>query len=121
MVLDTGPLYAAPAASAAAVDERRNKPKLPVVLDAVGPRPMVRVIGEDSPAGTLTGLLDWVPQVVAWIDEGREPYLFVHQPENLDSPDLARRLHEAVRGQVDGLAALPDPHVIAEPEQTSMF
>jgi len=121
VVLDTRPLYAVPAQSAAAHDEKSNKPNLPITLDAVGARPIVRVIGEDTPDGTLRGLMAWVPQMVDWINEGREPYLFVHQPENLDSPGLARRVHEALRTELPTVRPLAAAPVIEEPEQTSMF
>ena len=116
VVLDTRPLYAVAARSTAAIDEQRQKPDLPVVLDAIGSSPIVRVIGEDTVDGTLQGLLAWVPQIVAWLDEGRTPYVFVHQPENLESPGLARALHEAVAAKLPALAPLPTP-----PGQTSMF
>lgn len=109
VVLDTRPLYASAGASPAAQEERRTKPRLPVVLDAVGPRPLVRVIGEDTAEGTAAGLAAWADQVVAWLAEGREPYVFVHQPENLDSPALARGFHALVAARVAGLAPLPVP------------
>lgn len=109
VVLDTRPLYAVPARSEAALDEQRKKPSLPVVLDAVGSTPIVRVIGEDGLQGTLDGVLAWVPRLVEWLREGREPYLFVHQPENLESPGLARAVHEAVAAHVPDLAPLPVP------------
>jgi len=121
VVLDTRPLYAAPARSEAASDERRNKPKLPISLDAVGPHPIIRVIGQDSPDGTLQGLLAWVPQLVEWISEGRTPYLFVHQPENIDSPALARHVHAEVCRHLPHLDPLPEAPNVEEPEQTSMF
>ena len=109
VVLDTRPLYAAEATSTAALEERRQKPRLPVVLDAVGPHPVIRVIGEDSGAGTLAGLHAWTDQLVVWLDEGREPHVFVHQPENLESPALAREFHAHVSAHVPELAALPTP------------
>lgn len=110
VVLDTRPLWAmAEVSSRAAADERRTKPRLPIVLDAVGPHPIVRLIGEDSPAGTATGLGAWTNQVAAWLREGREPFVFVHQPENLDSPALARAFHEQVRALITELPSLPTP------------
>lgn len=121
VVLDARPLYAVPAGSAASVDEKRNKPKLPIVLDAVGSRPIIRVIGEDSPQGTLEGLMAWVPKITQWLADGCEPYVFVHQPENIDSPNLARILHESVRDAVPSITALPDPPALEEPHQTTMF
>lgn len=109
VVLDTRPLAAADAPSTAALEERRQKPRLPIVLDAVGPHPVLRMIGEDSGAGTLAGLTAWADQLVHWLREGREPYVFVHQPENLESPALARELHAHVRTMLPDLAPLPAP------------
>ncbi len=113
VVLDTRPLYAAPPRSDAAVDERRTKPRLPVVTDLMGASPIVRVIGSDDLDGTADGLRTWIPQLVAWIAEGREPFVFVHQPENLESPALARMLHAEIVDLVDGLVALPTPLPVA--------
>lgn len=109
VVLDTRPLYAVEATSTAAAEERRTKPRLPIRLDAVGAQPIVRVIGEDTPDGTLAGLRAWTDQVVTWLLEGREPLVFVHQPENLDSPALARAFHAGIAALVPDLASLPDP------------
>ena len=109
VVLDTRPLYAVDATSRAAAEERRQKPRLPIVLDAAGPHPVVRLIGEDSGAGTLAGLQAWTEQVVAWLAEGREPHVFVHQPENLESPALARAFHAHVRGVAPDVDPLPTP------------
>ncbi len=121
VVLDTRPLYAVPATSSAAADEKNNKPELPITLDAIGPRPIIRVIGEDTPQGTMKGLLKWLPRLMTWLNEGREPYVFVHQPENLDSPGLARALHAAVLMQMGDLEPLPEAPDVQEPEQTSIF
>jgi uncharacterized protein YecE (DUF72 family) len=121
VVLDTRPLYAAPPRSDAAIEERENKPRLPIATTAVGSYPIVRVIGQDDPQGTLVGLRAWVPQLVEWLREGKEPCLFVHQPENLDSPGLARQLYETVCVEVPELEALPEPVTVEEPEQTRLL
>jgi uncharacterized protein YecE (DUF72 family) len=113
VVLDTRPLYAHPPLTDAAGEERRTKPQLPVLTDVVGPTPVVRVIGSDDREGTAAGLRDWVPHVVEWLAEGREPYLFVHQPENLESPALARAIHAEVVALVGHLAPLPTPLPVA--------
>jgi uncharacterized protein YecE (DUF72 family) len=113
VVLDTRPLHAAPPRSDASLDERRTKPKLPVHTDRVGRFPVIRVIGEDGRDGTLAGLRAWIPQIVTWLEAGLEPYLFVHQPENLDSPSLARALHAEVAEVVPDLTPLPEPLPVA--------
>ena len=117
VILDTRPLYAAPPRSEASLDERRSKPRLPVHTAVVGDEPIVRVIGEDGVDGTLNGLRTWIPQLVAWLLVGRQPYVFVHQPENLHSPRLARLIHEAVVRALSArsvdLSPLPDPLPVA--------
>lgn len=121
VVLDTRPLYAEPAASAAAVEERANKPRLPVLVESVGPIPMIRVIGSDSTEATIAGLAAWVDPVVAWLGEGRLPYVFAHQPDNLDSPDLARRFHAMVSDRLVGLVQLADPPPVQSTVQGALF
>ena len=118
VVLDTRPLYAAPPRSDASVDERRTKPRLPVITDLMGDEPVVRVIGADPSDESLAGLTAWVPQIVEWLAEGRRPYVFVHQPENLDSPALARALHAAVAEHVPDLTPLPAPMPVAPAGET---
>jgi uncharacterized protein YecE (DUF72 family) len=113
VVLDARPVYSVAPQTDAAVEERRTKPNLPVVTDLMGPCPVVRVIGADDPEATFVGLSTWIDQLVDWLAAGLEPYLFVHQPENLDSPALARRIHAAVAARVSGLRALPEPMPVA--------
>jgi uncharacterized protein YecE (DUF72 family) len=125
VVLDTRPLHSSSPRSDAALDERRTKPRLPVVTDVMGATPIVRVIGADDLETTTAGLLAWTTQLADWIVEGREPHVFVHQPENLDSPALARMIHAEVGALVDGLAPLATPLPVAPATevvgQTSLF
>lgn len=114
VVLDTRPLYAEPATSEAAAEERRTKPGLPVVTNLVGDEPVVRVIGGDDVEANFAGLTTWLPEVTGWLDEGRRPFVFAHQPRNLFSPSLARRFHDAVRELRSDLAPLPEPVTVAD-------
>ena len=88
VVLDTRPLHAAAEITAAALAERRNKPWLPIVTTVMGDDPVIRVIAGDDVDGALDGLAAWTDSVVEWLAAGKRPYVFVHQPENLDSPSL---------------------------------
>ena len=123
VVLDTRPLHAAPATSVAAVQERRTKPRLPIVTEVMGEAPIVRVIGGDDVAGAVHGLSAWADTVIEWIADGRRPYVFAHQPENRRSPLLARGFHAEVAGRVPALRPLPDPIVPAHGagQQRSLF
>jgi hypothetical protein len=37
--------------------------------------------------------------------------VFIHTPDNVDAPTLARRFHDQVRARVPQLEALPEPEV----------
>ena len=91
----------------------------------MGDEPIVRVIGSDDVDRTLAGLAAWVPDTVRWLREGRRPYVFAHQPENLVSPELARRFHAMVARAVDDLELLPEPISVAPsekaPDQAPLF
>jgi len=119
VVLDTGALYGSSPRSEASLDEQRTKPNLPIVTDVMGDEPIVRVIGSDDPGETFAGAAAWSTRIVDWIGEGRRPYVFLHQPENLASPSLARRLHELVTESLPDLALLPEPVVIADPGEVA--
>ena len=112
-MLDTRPLYAASPRTDAAIEEQRTKPKPPVVTDVMGDEPIVRVIGCDVPETTYAALSRWAPPVAEWLGERRTPFVFVHQPENLDSQNFARRLDAAVAEHVPGLSPLPTPIPVA--------
>jgi uncharacterized protein YecE (DUF72 family) len=77
----------------------------------MGAEPIVRVIAGDDVDTALDGLLAWTDQVVDWLTDGKRPYVFAHQPENGDSPSLARRFHAAVAERLATLVALPAPVV----------
>lgn len=119
VVLDTRPLYAAPIRTDASIEERRTKPRLPVVIDRVGDEPVIRVIGADTADESFAGLQAWTDQVVEWLSNGRRPYVFVHQPENLESPALARRFHDSVARHMPTIAPLPDPLPVAPAGETT--
>lgn len=113
VVLDTRPLYASSPRTDAALEERRTKPALPVVTDVVGVTPIVRVIGADDAEVTMAGLRAWTDRLVGWLADGLEPYLFVHQPENRESPALARAIHAEIAATVGELVHLPEPLPVA--------
>ena len=61
----------------------------------------------DEVRGQIEELFDQIltEENLAWLDEHRAPYVFAHQPENRESPRLARRFHAAVRHRRPEVAA----------------
>ena len=107
--LDTTTLYSEVPPSAAERGARRQKPHLPRRLRALTDHPVVRFVGTDDPDQTRAGWQPWLPVLAGWLAEGRTPTVFVHTPDNVAAPPLARRLYDDVRSEVPALAPLPQP------------
>ena len=45
--------------------------------------------------------MGWAAQLATWIEEGLEPYIFVHAPDEFHAPMLARILHERLGTRLD--------------------
>jgi uncharacterized protein YecE (DUF72 family) len=109
VLLDSRALFAGPAATPEELAAFRAKPRLPVRAVATSRHPVVRFIGQTALEPNPPFWARWVETVARWIVDGREPYFFVHTPDNEVAPELARLFHEAVAARVPELAALPRP------------
>ncbi|MFF5178914.1 DUF72 domain-containing protein [Micromonospora sp. NPDC000316] len=106
---DTTAFFTDPPTSDAERDAWTKKPRLPLRSRALTGHPIVRYLGRDDLTRTTEGWQRWVGVVTDWLREGRSPTVFIHTPDNVDAPVLARRFHDAVRARVPGLDALPEP------------
>ncbi|MEU8241168.1 DUF72 domain-containing protein [Actinoplanes missouriensis] len=113
---DTTAFFASPPTSDAEREAWTKKPRMPLREKALTARPVVRYLGRDNSESTVDGWQKWVETVAGWLREGREPTVFVHTPDNADAPELCRRFHDEVRARVPGLAALPEPLPLPEPD-----
>ena len=109
MILDSRPVFSGPRQTPAEIDAFASKPRLPVRPVATGQHPIVRFIGLTDEAETERWWQQWLPKLSSWLDDGLEPYFFVHTPDNAASPVLNRRLHDAVRTTIPELEPLPQP------------
>lgn len=109
VILDTRAVHAGPRDTPAERDEIRSKPSLPVRPVATGTRPVVRFIGQTARGANPPFWAPWLPVCARWLSEGREPYVFLHTPDNVASPHLARQFHGDVAALVPGLTPLPHP------------
>jgi len=119
--LDTTTLYSALPPSGAERGARRQKPHLPRRLRALTNHPVVRFVGTDDPAQTRAGWQPWLPVIAAWLDEGRTPTVFIHTPDNIATPQLARRLHHDVRATFPELEPLPEPITATLIDEPTLF
>jgi uncharacterized protein YecE (DUF72 family) len=111
---DTTVFFRSPPTTDTEVETWDRKPRVPRRMRALTGRPIVRYLGRDTVDDTVEGWREWVEVVAGWLGEGRSPTVFIHTPDNVDAPVLARRFHDEVRALVPELAALPEPEP-AEP------
>jgi len=93
---DTRPLFAAAVdpEDETAQEALRKKPRVPVRFTATGKRPFVRLVADPVLPRNKPWLTEWVDVVARWLDEGREPYVFLHHPDDLHAPPLARMFQD---------------------------
>lgn len=135
IIMDSRPLFALPPSNSAIIDAHKKKPKVPVHAIATANQPVVRFIGQNDdavrllaeqgvnplPKDNTTFFNNWLRQLPVWLGEGKEPYLFVHTPDNVNAPELAVRLYKLLQTQLDthsqGTYQLPNINLLkATPE-----
>jgi uncharacterized protein YecE (DUF72 family) len=109
VTFDTTVLFGSPPVSDAEREAWRNKPRVPRRSRALTSHPVVRYIGRDDIDRTVAGWQPWLGIVAGWLREGRSPTVFIHTPDNVAAPELARRFHDEVRVRVPEVEPLPEP------------
>lgn len=109
VILDSRALFAGPCDTPAERDAFGRKPRLPVRPVALGAHPIVRLIGQTDPEANPPFWERWLGVVARWVAQGREPIVFLHTPDNVAAPLLARRFHASVAELVPALPPLPEP------------
>ena len=108
IILDSRAFFAGPVMTKEEQEAFHRKPQLPVRPIATGPHPIVRFIGQNEAEANPPFWEKWLPKIVEWLAEGREPYVFFHTPNNVEGPGLARRFHTEVGLLAPELAPLPE-------------
>lgn len=105
-------------------DAQRKKPHRGIILDESSVHPVLRFIGQYDQQVNLGFLQFWIDQVLQWMQEGKQPYIFLHTPDNRDVYQLASSFHQQLcersAGQLKPLARWPAQRSNAE-GQLSLF
>lgn len=95
VIMDTRALFAcepdqyAPSVRELLLDVQGKKPKVPTHVIATGNAPLVRFVGQQDIAKSRPYYQPWIRKTKQWLDEGKQPSLFFHMPDNKDAPWLA--------------------------------
>ncbi len=99
---------------------QKKKPKLPVRFHSTGSRPFVRYVGANDVLNNETYLKEWAIIVAKWIEDGKHPYFFIHAPDTLHAPKIARFFHRELSKLID-LHAMPKWPAETQNEQLGLF
>lgn len=122
-LFDSRPLFSRPPSDDIERESQRRKPRSPYRKTVTGSRPMLRFVGRNTVSEVTPWIEEWAPVIAGWIDEGLEPYIFAHSPNDAFAPHFACRLHDEIRLHSESVPALvPWPGQGAESKrQKSLF
>ena len=124
VVFDTRGLHNTKTDDRALREAQRKKPKGPVRFIATGQFPFVRFVGHPGVDENLPLLAKWASTVANWIQEGKTPYVFIHDaPDDFYAPRLARHFHHLLSQHTDvgQMPIWPAEQREKEPKQMSLF
>jgi len=90
VVFDSRGLFADTSQDPLVLEGQQKKPRFPVHPVATGHNPVVRFIGHSDWKMNLRYLAQWSGKLREWINEGKQPWFFIHTAANTDAPQFAR-------------------------------
>lgn len=89
-------------------EAQRKKPKMQECLVATSVNPFLRFVGHPSVEPNVERLRYLVTHISKWIQEGRTPYIFMHEPpEDQYAPQLCRRFHQLLAETLPEVGQMP--------------
>jgi uncharacterized protein YecE (DUF72 family) len=101
IIFDTRKLFAMQPKEASIKEAQRKKPQIPARFTATASRPMVRFVGSNDPLENASYLKEWAIIIADWIKEGLHPYVFIHAPDHVSQPAIARKFHQELSSLIE--------------------
>ncbi len=120
VVFDTRKLHEMRSGDPSVKKAQSRKPKLPVRFDSTGANPFVRFVGANDVLNNQAHLKEWAIITANWIREAKHPYIFIHAPDPLHAPELARYFHREL-GKLIEINPLPDWPSEKKAKQLGLF
>ncbi len=120
VVFDTRRLHALKNDDPTVIEAQKKKPKTPIRFTATGSNPFVRFVGANDVLNNEAYLKEWAIITADWIKDGKHPYIFIHSPDTLSAPTLARFFHQELSKLID-LNPMPEWPAEMENKQLGLF
>jgi uncharacterized protein YecE (DUF72 family) len=119
VLLDTRPIYECEDDPQLASE--RRKPKLPLQPIVTAPFTLIRFISHPNRAFNHNFMVDWVPNLQSWLQQGIQIYFIVHCPVEEHSPQNAIYLQRLLENGGVSIPPLPWLQIPKEPKQLGLF
>lgn len=86
---------------------QRRKPKVPLQPIITAPFTLVRYISHPHRPTNEPYIQEWIPRLTDWITQGIDTYLFIHCPDEVQSPAIARHFYHHLQTALPTLPPLP--------------
>lgn len=120
VVFDTRRLHEIKSDEPSILKAKSKKPKTPVRFDSTGANPFIRYVGGNEVVQNESHLKEWAIIIANWIRDGKHPYMFVHSPDTLHAPKLAKYFHHELANLTE-LEPLPEWPVNRKDKQLGLF
>lgn len=120
VVFDTRRLHELKSNDPSILKAKKKKPVTPVRFDSTGANPFIRYVGGNKVIQNESHLKEWAIIIANWIRDGKHPYMFIHSPDTLHAPKLARFFHHELSNLVE-LGQLPQWPVDRIDKQLGLF
>ena len=101
VVFDTRKLHSLQSNDPSIKAAQKKKPQTPIRFESTGSKPFVRFVGANSIAENKSYLKEWAIITANWIRKKKHPYIFIHAPDPLHAPALARYFHSELSRLTD--------------------
>ncbi|MGF1458751.1 MAG: DUF72 domain-containing protein [Leptolyngbyaceae cyanobacterium] len=100
---------------------QRRKPQVPLQPVVTADFCLLRYISHPDRPFNEPYLQAWVPRLVDWLQAGKTVYLFVHCPDESQSPAIARYFYDLIKAAYPELPPLPWEMVAQPAAQLTLF
>ncbi|XZE22322.1 DUF72 domain-containing protein [Pirellulaceae bacterium SH449] len=107
VLFDSRPLNSQDPSDVSEAASQTRKPKSPFRTSVTGTRPMVRLIGRNSPDEVVDYWRFWAQQIHDWIQQGLQPWIFTHAPDDRFAPQLVHLFESSIQAINADLPSLP--------------
>lgn len=120
VVFDTRRLHSLKSNDKSVKTAQQKKPQTPVRFDSTGSNPFIRFVGANDVLNNEPYLKEWAIITANWIKEAKHPYIFIHSPDTLHAPKLARFFHNELARLIE-VTPMPEWPIERQDKQLGLF